>query len=89
MGERKRIRTTKYSRKAGGASKFAPGDLERRVERDGVGEEALLPLFDPATSGGPLVAAPEDGARERGRLLHQERTSAAVVGEGAGVWVTA
>ncbi len=66
--------------------------LAGRVEADGVGEEALLPLFDPQTSGGLLVAAREDRARELVRLLHQDGFSAAVVGEvveGAGVRVTA
>jgi selenide,water dikinase len=66
--------------------------LAGRVEADGVGEEALLPLFDPQTSGGLLVAAREDRARELVRLLHQDGVSAAVVGEvveGAGVRVTA
>ena len=66
--------------------------LAGRVERDGVGEEALLPLFDPQTSGGLLVAAPEDRARDLVRLLRHDGVSAAVVGEvveGAGVRVTA
>ena len=66
--------------------------LAGRVERDGVGEEALLPLFDPQTSGGLLVAAPEDRARDLVRLLRDDGVSAAVVGEvveGAGVRVTA
>jgi selenide,water dikinase len=66
--------------------------LAGRVERDGVGEEALLPLFDPQTSGGLLVAAPEDRARDLVRLLHRDGVSAAVVGEvgeGAGVRVKA
>jgi selenide, water dikinase len=66
--------------------------LRGRVKRDGVGEEALLPLFDPQTSGGLLVAAPEDRARDLIRLLHRDGVSAAVVGEvveGAGVRVRA
>jgi len=66
--------------------------LAGRVERDGVGEEALLPLFDPQTSGGLLVAAPEDRALDLVRLLREAGVSAAVVGEvvdGAGVRVTA
>ncbi len=66
--------------------------LAGRVERDGVGEEALLPLFDPQTSGGLLVAAPEDRARDLVRRLLEDGVSAAAVGEvveGAGVRVTA
>jgi len=66
--------------------------LRGRVERDGVGEEALLPLFDPQTSGGLLAAAPEGRARDLVRLLQGDGVSAAVVGEvveGAGVRVTA
>ena len=66
--------------------------LAGRVERAGVGEEALLPLFDPQTSGGLLVAAPEDRARDLVRRLREDGVSAAVVGEvveGAGVRVTA
>ena len=66
--------------------------LAGRVERDGVGEEALLPLFDPQTSGGLLVAAPEDRARDLVRRLREDGVDAAVVGEvaeGAGVRVTA
>jgi selenide, water dikinase len=66
--------------------------LAGRVERDGVGEAALLPLFDPQTSGGLLVAAREDRARDLVRRLQEDGVSAAVVGEvveGAGVRVTA
>jgi selenide,water dikinase len=66
--------------------------LAGRVEREGVGEAALLPLFDPQTSGGLLVAAPEDRARDLVRRLREDGVSAAVVGEvaeGAGVRVTA
>jgi selenide,water dikinase len=66
--------------------------LAGRVTADGVAEEALLPLFDPQTSGGLLVAAPEDRPRDLVRLLQGDGISAAVVGEvveGAGVRVTA
>ncbi len=66
--------------------------LAGRVEREGVGEAALLPLFDPQTSGGLLVAAPEDRARDLVRRLREDGVSAAAVGEvveGAGVRVTA
>ena len=65
--------------------------LRGRVERDGVGEEALL-LFDPQTSGGLLAEAPEGRARDLVRLLQGDGLSAAVVGEvveGADVRVTA
>jgi selenide, water dikinase len=66
--------------------------LAGRVEADGVGEGAMLPLFDPQTSGGLLVAAPEDRAGDLVRLLRGGGVSAAVIGEvfdGAGVRVTA
>ena len=65
--------------------------LAGRVERDGVGEAALMPLFDPQTSGGLLVAAPGDRARDLVRRLREDGVCAAVVGEvveGAGVRVT-
>ncbi len=66
--------------------------LAGRVEGDAVAEEALLPLFDPQTSGGLLIAASEGRARDLVRLLHGDGVSAAVVGEvvdGAGVLVKA
>ena len=66
--------------------------LEGRVTADGVGEEQLLPLYDPQTSGGLLIAAPGERARELVRLLGEDGLSASVVGEiveGAGVRVTA
>jgi selenide, water dikinase len=66
--------------------------LAGRVEADGVGEGAMLPLLDPQTSGGLLVAAPEDRAGDLVRLLRGGGVSAAVIGEvfdGAGVRVTA
>ena len=65
--------------------------LAGRVTLDGVDEETMLPLFDPQTSGGLLVAAPEDRARDLVRMLREDGVSAAVVGEvvgGAGVRVT-
>lgn len=66
--------------------------LEGRVTAEDIGEKALLPLFDPQTSGGLLVAAPGEQARELVRLLGEDGFSASVVGEvveGAGVRVTA
>ena len=66
--------------------------LEGRVTADGVGGEQLLPLYDPQTSGGLLIAAPGERARELVRLLGEDGLSASVVGEvveGAGVRVTA
>jgi len=62
------------------------------VEADGVGTEDLLPLFDPQTSGGLLVAVPEERSAEFARSLERHGTSAAVVGEvveGSGIRVTA
>ena len=62
------------------------------MERDGASDEALLPLFDPQTRGGLLVAVPANAARDLVRMLHQGGASAAAVGEvveGAGVQVTA
>ena len=66
--------------------------LAGRVEAEGVGEEALLPLFDPQTSGGLLIAAEAGRAGDLIRLLGQDGVSASVIGrvvEGAGVRVTA
>lgn len=63
--------------------------LAGRVEAEGVGEEALLPLFDPQTSGGLLIAAEAGRAGDLIRLLGQDGVSASVVGRGAGVRVTA
>ncbi len=55
--------------------------LEGRVMADGVGEEDLLPLYDPQTSGGLLVAMP--GARSAAFVaaLQERGATAAVVGE--------
>ena len=55
--------------------------LENRVTADGVGSDALLPLYDPQTSGGLLVAAPEHRARAFVGALEASGTLAAVVGE--------
>jgi selenide, water dikinase len=46
-----------------------------------VGEEALLPLYDPQTSGGLLVAVPERRAQAFVGALEKQGTLAAVVGE--------
>jgi selenide,water dikinase len=55
--------------------------LENRVTADGVDSDALLPLYDPQTSGGLLVAAPEHRARAFVGALEASGTLAAVVGE--------
>jgi selenide, water dikinase len=65
--------------------------LEGRVSAEGVEAEALLPLYDPQTSGGLLVAVPETSARDFVRLLEERGVSGAVVGEiveGSGARVT-
>jgi len=65
-----------------------PGGLENnreylgdKVNADGIGQEDLLPLYDPQTSGGLLVAVPEDLASALVRALQGRDTLAAVVGE--------
>jgi selenide,water dikinase len=55
--------------------------LENRVTADGVGQDELLPLYDPQTSGGLLVALPEERAPALVRALEERGTLAAVVGE--------
>jgi selenide,water dikinase len=65
--------------------------LEDRVTADGVKPEDLLPLYDPQTSGGLLVAVPEERASGFARSLDEYGASGAVVGEvveGSGVRVT-
>jgi selenide,water dikinase len=65
--------------------------LEGRVSPDGVQPEDLLPLYDPQTSGGLLVAVPEDRAENFVRSLEKHGASGAVVGEvieGSGVRAT-
>jgi selenide, water dikinase len=65
--------------------------LEGRVTADGVKPENLLPLYDPQTSGGLLVAVPEERASEFVCSLDNYGASGAVVGEvveGSRVWVT-
>jgi selenide,water dikinase len=65
--------------------------LEGRVVADGVATDALLPLYDPQTSGGLLVAVPQEEVSEFLGSLQRHGASGAVVGEvveGQGVRVT-
>ena len=65
--------------------------LDDRVQVDGVAAEDLLPLFDPQTSGGLLVAVPQERSEEFVRSLEKHGATAAVVGkvvEGSGIRVT-
>jgi selenide, water dikinase len=65
--------------------------LEDRVTADGVGQDDLLPLYDPQTSGGLLVAVPRARASALVGALDKRGVTGAVVGEvvdGAGVRVT-
>jgi selenide,water dikinase len=65
--------------------------LEGRVSADGVGTNDLLPLYDPQTSGGLLVAVPRKRAENVLNALEERGASGAVVGEvveGSGVRVT-
>jgi len=55
--------------------------LTEKVTADGVGPEDLLPLHDPQTSGGLLVAVPEERAQAFVGALESQNTLAAVVGE--------
>ena len=55
--------------------------LEGRVFADGVGTNDLLPLYDPQTSGGLLVAVPHEKVSEFVGSLQKGGTSGAVVGE--------
>jgi selenide, water dikinase len=55
--------------------------LEGRVFADGVGTNNLLPLYDPQTSGGLLVAVPHEEVSEFVGSLQKGGTSGAVVGE--------
>jgi selenide,water dikinase len=55
--------------------------LGEKVTADGVGPEDLLPLHDPQTSGGLLVAVPEKRASAFVHALEEHATLAAVVGE--------
>jgi selenide,water dikinase len=66
--------------------------LGDRVQTDLVGTADLLPLYDPQTSGGLLVAVPQERSAEFIRAAEKHGTSAtAVVGEvveGSGIQVT-
>jgi selenide, water dikinase len=55
--------------------------LGDRVRIDGVIVEELLPLFDPQTSGGLLVAVPQERLEEFARSLEKHGAVAAMVGE--------
>jgi len=55
--------------------------LEEKVTADGVDTDGVLPLYDPQTSGGLLVAVPERRARAFTRALEASGTLAAVIGE--------
>ena len=55
--------------------------LEGRVFADDVGTDDLLPLYDPQTSGGLLVAVPHEKVSEFVASLRKGGTSGAVVGE--------
>jgi selenide,water dikinase len=55
--------------------------LKEKVTADGIDTDGLLPLYDPQTSGGLLVAVPERRARAFARALEASGTLAAVVGE--------
>jgi selenide,water dikinase len=65
--------------------------LEGRVVPDGIDPGDLLPLYDPQTSGGLLVALPAEDSSAFVRFLGEHGASGAVVGEvveGSGVRVT-
>jgi selenide,water dikinase len=65
--------------------------LTGRVEQDGVSEDDLLPLYDPQTSGGLLIAVPETRAAALVGELQERGATGAIVGEvveGSGVTVT-
>ena len=65
--------------------------LEDRVVPDGIDPDDLLPLYDPQTSGGLLVAVPAEGASAFVRSLGEHGASGAIVGEvvqSSGVRVT-
>jgi len=76
-----------------------PGGLESnrsflgdRVAVDGVSDDEMLPLFDPQTSGGLLIAVPPDRAGDLVTALVERGEEPAVIGEvtdGRGLRVTA
>jgi selenide,water dikinase len=55
--------------------------LEGRVTADGVDQDDLLPLYDPQTSGGLLVAVPDDRAPALVGALEERGVMGALVGE--------
>jgi selenide,water dikinase len=55
--------------------------LENRVTTDGVDQDDLLPLYDPQTSGGLLVAVPRARASALVAALDKRGVTGAVVGE--------
>jgi selenide, water dikinase len=55
--------------------------LENRVSADGASQDDLLPLYDPQTSGGLLVAVPGTRASALVGALRQRGVMGAVVGE--------
>ena len=55
--------------------------LENRVTADGVSQDELLPLYDPQTSGGLLVAVPGTRVSALVGALRERGVSGAVVGE--------
>jgi selenide,water dikinase len=58
--------------------------LQGRVTADGVSEDDLLPLYDPQTSGGLLVAVPEDRASGFVSSLEEHNVSGVLIGEVVG-----
>ena len=65
--------------------------LGDRVQTNGVGADELLPLFDPQTSGGLLVAVPGERSSDFIRTAEKHGTLAVVIGEvveGNGIQVT-
>jgi selenide,water dikinase len=55
--------------------------LENRVTADGVSQDDLLPLYDPQTNGGLLVAVPGTRVSALVGALRERGVSGAVVGE--------
>jgi len=55
--------------------------LEGKVRGEGVGADDLLPLYDPQTSGGLLIAIAAEKVGELTRKLEEYRVPGAVVGE--------
>jgi selenide, water dikinase len=55
--------------------------LENRVTADGVDQDDMLPLYDPQTSGGLLVAVPRVRASVLVGALDKRGVTGAVVGE--------